>query len=269
MGLILDTPKSGKCTREQAFVTDLIPNATKSYQPMSNQELVMMINEVADLYGMELSNEQLGMDLKGMRFFGVYTVEGLDFFGGRIKLMIGFCNSYNKSMSGRMCIGGEVLVCSNRAFYAYTDDVTGIMGMAAHDHRRNIHENLFNRMKQAFDGIGQFRKYQETFYHRLSTTRITQEEAYHFIIKAAQNNVLNKTKILTVAEEWDWQEKGPQNEIEEQEKFWHFDFRDRTAFSLFNAFTEVSKDSLAINPVATNIKTMGLTEFFCNEFSYN
>lgn len=267
MKLLLDTPMSGKCTREQAFATNLIPKATKSYQPMSNQELVMMIEDVAGMYDMNLSDGQFGMDLKGMRFFGVYTIEGLDFFRKRIKLMIGFCNSYNKSMSGRMCIGGEVLVCSNRAFYAYTDDVTGVMGMAAHDHRKNIHENLFQRIQQAFDGIEQFRKYQEIFYRSLSETKITQEEAYHFIIKAAQENVLNKTKILTVAEEWDWQERGPQNDIEEQEKLWHSDFRPRTAFSLFNAFTEVSKDSLALNPVATNIKTMGLTEFFCKEFS--
>jgi len=266
MSLVLDTPKSGKCTRKQAFDSYLVPVATKSYQPLSNQELVKMINKVAKIYDMSLSNEQLGMDLKGMRFFGVYTVEGFDFFDNRIKLMIGFCNSYNKSMSGRMCIGGEVLVCSNRAFYAYTDDITGVNGMAAHDHRKNIYENLSQRIKIAFDGIEQFRKNQESFYHSLSTIKLSQERASHLIIRAIKSGVLNKTKVVEVWDEWEWQEKGPQNEDEEQERVWHSDFKERTAFSLFNAFTEVSKSALALNPVATNIKTMGLTEFFYDEF---
>jgi hypothetical protein len=265
--LMLATPEAGSCTRKEAFAMNLIPSATNSYQPFSNEEMILMINKVAKMYGMELTNEELGMDLKGMRFFGVYTVEGFDFFGGRIKLTVGFCNSYNKSMSGRVCIGGDVMVCSNRCFYAYTDEETGVNGMALAEHRPGIHDGLFKKVEASFAGIEAFRKKQELFYGHLDERSMTQEDAYHLIVKAAQAGVVNKTRILRVAEEWDWQDRGPENDEEEKSRIWHPEFKPRTAYSLFNAFTEVQKDRMKANPVSTNIQTMGLTEFFYAEYN--
>ncbi len=262
MSLMLATPEAGRCTRKEAFAENLIPAMTRTYQPFTNRELVLMIRKVAKMYDMQLSNEELGMDIKGMRFFGVYTVEGCDFFGGRIKLTIGFCNSYNRSMSGRVCIGGDVMVCSNRCFYAYTDEDTGVNGMALAEHRPGIHDGLFKKIDAAFSGIEEFRKKQELFYGHLEERKVTQEEAYHLIVKAAQAGVVNKTRILRVAEEWDWQDRGPQNDDEEKNRIWHKEFKPRTAYSLFNAFTEMAKDRMKVNPVSTNIQTMGLAEFF-------
>jgi len=262
MGLLMGTPTSGVCTRDEAFNMDLIPEPTRTYQPMSNKELVLMINQVADIYGMTLTNERLGMDHKGMRFFGVYTLEGQDFFGGRIKLTVGFCNSYNRTMSGRMCIGGEVLVCSNSCFYAYTDEETGINGMALQEHRPGIHDGLFSKIEACFSGIKEFRDKQEEFYGRLENKRLSTRAAHDLIIRVAQANVLKKTRILTVAEEWAWQERGPQNDEEEKNRIWHPEFKPRTAYSLFNAFTEVHKDQMQVNPVHTSINTMGLSKFF-------
>lgn len=264
--LILATPEAGSCTRNEAFAENLIPDATRTYQPFTNKELVLMINKVARIYGMKLTNEELGMDIKGMRFFGVYTIEGLDFFGGRIRLTVGFCNSYNRSMSGRVCIGGDVMVCSNRCFYAYTDEATGINGMALAEHRPGIHDGLFKKIDAAFAGIKKFRKSQELFYKNLAKRSITQEEAYHLIVKAAQAGVVNKTRILRVAEEWDWQYRGPKNDEESESRIWHLEFAPRTVYSLFNAFTEVNKSLMKVNPVSASLKTMGLTTFFTDNF---
>ncbi len=266
MTLMMGTPSAGICTKKEAFAMDLIPAPTRTYQPFSNKELVMMINKVAEQYGMTLSNEQLGMDLKGMRFFGVYTVDGFDFFGGRIKLTVGCCNSYNRSMSGRMCIGGDVIVCSNSCFYAYTDEETGINGMAIAEHRPGIHDGLFQKIEACFAGIEEFRNSQEIFYGQLDDRVLTEKEAYHLIVKAAQSQVLKKTRILRVAEEWNWQERGPQND-EEKTRIWHPEFKPRTAYSLFNAFTEVQKDQMQANPVNTNINTMSLSQFFYTEYN--
>ena len=267
--LLMGTPTAGRCTREEAFDMSLIPAPTRTYQPFSNEELLLMINTVAKEYGMTLTDERLGMDLKGMRFFGVYTVEGLDFFGGRIRLTVGFCNSYNRSMSGRMCIGGNVLVCSNSCFYAYTDEETGVNGMAMAEHRPGIHDGLFQKIKASFDGIEEFRQKQEQFYGQMSERRLSQQAAHHMIIRAAQANVVNKTRILRVAEEWDWQKRGPQNDDEKQNRVWHQEFKPRTAYSLFNAFTEVQKDQLEQNLVNTSINTMALSRFFYDEYHKN
>ncbi len=266
MGLMMATTGAGRCSRKEAF-SIVVPEPTDTYQPLSNEELVLMINKVAAIHGVKLTDEQLGTDLKGQRFFGVYTVEGFDFFGGKIKLTLGFCNSYNKSMSGRMCMGGEVTVCSNRHFYAFTDKATGINMMATHEHRKNIRDGLYQRINAAFASIDDFREQQEIFFGHLTERPLFQEDAYHLIVRAAQANVLNKTSILTVAEEYDFQHRGPDTEEEYKRRLWHPEFKPRTAYSLFQAFTEVQKDRLALNPVSTNLSTLGLTEFFHAEFT--
>lgn len=265
MNLLLDTPESGSCTREEAFDSRLVSMATNTYQPLPNLELVDMIAKVAQANDIKLVNEQLGMDLKGQRFFGVCDVAGKDFFGGKIRMMIGFCNSYNKSMSARVCIGGKVFVCSNRAFHAYTDELTGVSGMAVHEHRINVKDGLYRRIREAFGGIDKFRETQERFYDGLSSRKIRRERAYATIVKAAQAGVVNKTKVLTLANEWERQSKEPDVAGAE----WHPEFRDRNAYSLFNAFTQIEKQRFEKNPVQSNIQTMALTQFFTNEFRLN
>ena len=268
-GLLLDTYTSGHCSRNQAFDKSLIPEATRTYQPLPNKIMLDMIYNIAQECDISLVDEQLGMDLKGQRFFGVCDIEGKDFLDNRIQLMIGFCNSYNKSMSGRFCIGGKVFVCSNRAFHAYTDNVTGITGMTIRPHKNlnnlGIEEGLIANIREAFDQIEDFRKSQENFYGGLMEKKLKRNKAYATIIRAAQAGVINKTKVLAVAEEWDRQAAEPIDDNTE----WHSDFQARNAFSLFNAFTQVNKARLETNPVQSNIQTMDLTNFFYTEFKLN
>ena len=115
-GLMLDTFDSGSCTREQAFSSLLIPESTKTYQAVSNEQFLLMIEDCARKHGLVLTNEKLGWDYNGNRLFGTYEVEGKDFFGDRVKLMMGICNSYNKTVRARICFGSRVFICSNLCF---------------------------------------------------------------------------------------------------------------------------------------------------------
>ena len=267
MTLVLDTPLSGKCTREEAFSKALIPEATRTYQPLPNAIMIDMIYSIAEEYDIELNDEQLGMDLKGQRFFGVCDIIGKDFFGGAIQLMIGFCNSYNKSMSGRFCLGGKTFVCSNRAFHAFVDAATGISGMVIRPHKNlgnmGIQDGLIMQIRETFNQIENFRSSQERFYEGLTSREINDDMAYAAIIRAAQAGVVNKTKVLTLADEWAFQAVEPSTD----EREWHEEFMPRNACSLFNAFTQVNKAKMESNPVQANISTMDLTKFFCDEFN--
>jgi hypothetical protein len=269
MTLLLTTPESGSCTREEAFNPNLIPDETRTYQPLTNEELVNMIYKTARDKSIEIVDEHLGMDLKGQRFFGVCDIRGKDFFRSKIQLMIGFCNSYNKSMSARFCIGGKVTVCSNRAFYAYTDELTGTYGMVARPHKNWLEEDvkggLLSRIQESFDRLDEFVVAQETFYNRLSFINVNDNRAYASIVRAAQDGVINKTKMLTIADEWNRQSVEPKD----AEFEWHNEFQDRNAFSLFNAFTQVGKEKFRSNPVQSNMQTIDLTTFFKKEFKLN
>jgi hypothetical protein len=227
-----------------------------------------MIYKVADIHGVTLENEQLGLDLKGQRFFGVCDVVGKDFFGGDIQLTIGFCNSGNGSMAARFCIGGKVFVCSNRCFYSYTDEKTGIEGTIIRPHKNldseGIHNGLFNQVNTSFQKLDDFRASQEKFYEGLSCRNLDDDTAYATIVRAAQAGVINKTKMLTLADEWNKQsiDTGGTKDYE-----WHEDFIPRNAYSLFNAFTQVEKDRFSKNPVQSNIQTMDVATFFRSEFN--
>ena len=267
MTLVLDTPKSGPCTREQAFERNLIPVSTDTYQAVPNEELVLMLNDAAAQHGLRLSNEQFGLDLKGNRLFGTYEVEGLDFFNGHSKLMLGFCNSYNKSLRIRVCFGGKVFVCSNLAFHAWTDDESGIVGEVGHRHTPNVGDGLWQRLTAALGQVDDFRAKQERFYTRLAETPVTGKYAHDLIVRAAMAGCINKTKIVDVANEWHYQAEEP--EIVTESHPWHPEFQSRNAFNLFNAFTEVEKGRLERNPVTSNMGTLSLTEFFHREFITN
>lgn len=267
--LMLSTPESGTCNRKEAFSKILIPEATRTYQPLPNKVMIDMIYNIADECNIELTNEQLGMDLKGQRLFGVCDIEGKDFFGDKIKMMIGFCNSYNKSMSARFCLGGKVMVCSNLSFYAYTDDITGISGMTVRPHK-NLHnmgvcDGLVFQIREAFKQIEEFRNSQERFYEGLTNSYLRPDKAYAIIVRAAQVGVVNKTKILSLANEWDYQAVIPKTD----EREWYKEFVGRNAYSLFNVFTQVGKERMKTNPVQANISTLDLTNFFYKEFQLN
>jgi hypothetical protein len=270
MSLCLDTPKSGPATRKQVFAKNLIPEATRTYQPLPNKIMIDMIYRIAEENKLKLTNEQLGLDHKGNRMFGVCDIEGRDFLGGDIKMMIGFCNSYDGTMTARFCIGGKVFVCSNMAFHAYTDEKTGISGIAKRPHKNlnnlGIRDGLVQQIRAAFDQIEDFREAQESFYGGLLNRRLNDDKAYSTIVRAAQQGIINKTKVLTLANEWDRQAMEPNTEPDYE---WHSEFKGRNAYSLFNAFTQVEKDRLSRNPVASNISTIDLSGFFAQEFALN
>lgn len=266
-GLVLDTPESGSCTREQAFARDLIPETTDTYHAVSNQELLLMLNDAARQHGLILTGETLGMDRKGNRLFGTYEIENMDFFGGRSKLMLGFCNSYDKSMRIRVCFGGKVFVCSNLCFSHWTDEETGIGGEAAHRHTVNVNKGLWGRLAGALSTVDAFRASQDRFYTTLADRMLTQDEAYSMIVKAGKQDVVKKGRILDVVNEWDSQDRFP--ETEDENENWHPEFKRRNAFNLLNAFTEVGKILQKKNPVYANLNTLGLTSFFHREMILN
>lgn len=265
MSLVTDTPQSGSCTREQAFAKHLIPASTTTYGAVPNEELVLMLQDAARQQGVTLGDEQLAMDLKGQRFFGTYEVEGLNIFGDRVKLMLGFCNSYNKSLRIRICFGGKVFVCSNLCFYAWDDDDTGILGEVGHRHTVHVNNGLWRRLEAGLGQIEIFRKEQNLFYEALIQAQLNDDDAYSLIIRSAKAGILNKSKILNVAKEWDYQRNIPDTE-DQYNREWHQDFRLRTAYSLFNAYTQQEKPRHDKNPVASSMDTLALSQFFHREF---
>ena len=264
-GLLLDTAGSFRATEEQVLA-EVIPNPrvpSSTYQPIQNAELLNMLDKVANSHGLELSNPTFGIDRKGQRMFGVYEVEGKNHLDDKVKLMMGVRNSFDMSCSAGVCFGSKVFVCSNLCFSGYANE-SGISGMASHRHTLNIYSTLYDRLHSSLSQVDKFRHYQELFFGKLEKKHIGNNGGYSLIIDAARNGVINKTKILDVANEWQLQHRGPENVAEEAR--YHPEFTARTAYNLFNAFTECSKGIQAKNPVEANSRSIKLTEYFHSQF---
>jgi len=264
-GLLLDTLESGTVTEEQAFAIP-VPPATHSYQPVANSNFVHLLDKVAGMNGLTLGERHYGVDRKGQRLFGTCSLEGQNFRGDTVAFMMGFRNSYDKSLAAAVCFGAKVFVCSNLVFTGYADAESGIVGNVRHRHRPSITSGLFDRVKSAFGCFEAYKDYQENLYDRLEDTRLTQDQSYATIIRAAKAEAIPQTHIIRVANEYDNQlNQCPQSTDIEATAQWHA-FRHRNAFSLFNAFTEVHKDSQEKSPVVSNGRSISLSNFFHNEF---
>lgn len=266
--LMMATKDSRFVTREQAFDKSLVPAITKTYMPISNMEMILTLQDIAKQHGLELKNEQLGLASKDMQMFGTYEIEGKDFFQNRIKMMLGICNSYNGSLSARICYGQKIMVCSNLSFSAWSDE-NGVSGKIGHKHTINVFKSdgLFQRLNRSFSQIDNFQRKQEVFCEKLIDRDLTQDQAYSTIVNSARAGVIGKAKILDVANIWDEQAEYPNNE-EEYESFYPA-FQRRNSFNLFNAYTERNKQRIERNPVSANLDTLKLTQFFEKEFILN
>ena len=76
-GLLLDTKGSGVVTMEEAFSIP-VPEATKTYTPVSNEDLWKFLHQTAQRRGLQLGTPQLGIAHKGQRLFGSVEITNQD-----------------------------------------------------------------------------------------------------------------------------------------------------------------------------------------------
>lgn len=261
--LVLDTPKSGIITMEQAFAIP-IPEETKTYIPVSNEDLWKLMQQKAFQRGLQLGTPQMGIDHNGQRLFGSVEIVNMDHLDNEVRLMLGFRNSYNKSMSVGICFGSKVFVCSNMCFTGYTSDDEEAAGQVHHRHSTNVWDGLPERLDAAFDKFEVFKSYQDSFYNRLKNIWMRDIQVHDFIMRSARAGAINARDCMPLADEWAFQQNGPKSEAEEER--WHPEFAPRNAWSLFNAYTEKAKKHQIKNPLEANLRSIKMNGFFKQQF---
>ena len=262
--LMFDTPGSGPCTREIVEGVP-VPPETRSYRPIPNKEFLLMVEQVAQDCSLEVDTENANFGLagKGQRMFGTYPLVGQNHFGDQVSLMLGVRNSYDKFLSAGVCFGSKVFVCSNLVFTGYASEDNSIVGRTSHRHTVNVLDGLHTRLVNALSKFEAYKVFQENFYGRLTETFLSEDEAYATIVRAVLADAIPNREIVHVANNWNFQEDEP---IEENPN-WHKEFQPRTAWSLFNCFTENAKEFQKKNPVNANARSIELTRFFNDTFN--
>jgi hypothetical protein len=219
-----------------------MPERTASYSPVPYKDMVTQVQERATKeFGVEVADQDWSFGLqeraeKGSRFFALcrLAIEEDDF-----RLALGLRGSTDKSMSNGFCSGVSVFVCDNMAFSG--------SGMAAT--RRHTGDAYEDFRKMLYMGIADSAsQYDATTKHlnKLREVDVSTERGFELIGRAMGTNVLATQEASVALREW----KESQHEA----------FEPRTAYSLYNAFTESAKKTRA--PGAMFGKYSGIHEYF-------
>jgi len=194
------------------------PQATESWTPIPHADLLGRVERVLQLGGMSIIHQAHGLTHDADRYFGLMQVangNNADDYG----LVLGVRNSHDKSFPAAICLGSGVFVCDNLAF-------SGEVKLARR-HTRYIMRDLPQVITRAVGMLGDHRRKQDLRIETYKGHELSEMKAHDVVINALDCGAVPSTKVPHVLKEW----REPQHE----------DFRPRTAWSMFNSFTEVLK----------------------------
>jgi hypothetical protein len=92
-----------------------VPQKTVSYSPVGNRDLLAVMQQQIEGYGLNIVGADMRVAANGQQFMGTIQFGSED---THIQQQMGFRNSYNKSFAVGFGAGANVLVCSNGMFLA-------------------------------------------------------------------------------------------------------------------------------------------------------
>jgi len=225
--------------------------ATDTWKPLPHGQVLDLIEVALNESGLEIARDDSGSARKrftlvdkGAKMYATLPLTSR--IDDESRLMIGIANSYNKTLAARIGFGSEVFVCTNGAFFA--EKVIG------KKHTKNILAVLPAEIKAALGQTKTYVEQQRTFFSRLREVQLTSKDANDLIVRAAlDHETITNGEIVHVANEY----RKPR----------HAEFEPRTAWSLFNAFTEVSKGTQGTNGNLHSERTVRLSGMFADEFA--
>lgn len=195
-----------------------VPNATKSYTPVSHYDLANSLSTIGQdiLTDYTLISENYGIARQGNQLFAVLNFKKDN---SEMALSFGFRNSYDKSMSIGFCCGASVFVCSNLSL---TGDIA-----VMRKHTKNVLVELEDL------AITTLYKAQYTFANlikdsdQMKAKQIKDDEAFRMLGLLFGKGILSPRQLSTVKDQWI--------------KPAHQDFELRNAWSFYNACTHSLK----------------------------
>ncbi len=228
-----------------------IPAATETWCPVGHHELYDQLMEIADEQGVKIVKSQFALSEDNNRMFGVLDVGNLDNSDGSVSFAIGIRNSIDKTLPAGICFGARVFVCDNLAFSGEI-----VIGRR---HTKNIWNDLPGTMRTEFSKFAMFRESHYRLFDALKGVELKQDEIWGLVGKAYQNGAITKAKIADVVEMLSDESHiakhgtaalgGP-----------------NTAWSVYNAGTEIMKTRQARNMIEGSTESIAWHQTFANRF---
>ena len=217
------------------------PPATETWQPVAHEVYDRLVRESLHGAGIEVHRSSYGLSRpteEGYRHRLFAVLETQDkILDGQAGLTIGLRNSTDQTLSAGLVFGSRVMVCDNMAF------------AGEYVIRRKHTPRILDDLPALIDrGVGKYFDHaerQRALFERLHARPLSDQETSHVLVEAAAHGVISYAGIGCVR--WEW--VNPRHDA----------FAPRTAWSLFNAFTEAAKKYV---PAALADRTLRLTGLF-------
>jgi len=197
-----------------------VPEPTESYVPVPYGRLVEEVKLHVPRFGLKVIEERYALAREGNQMFGVLSCRN----GHNVQdwcLAIGIRSSYDRSLAVGLVAGSHVFVCDNLAFH-------GESGVSR-KHTANVFRDLPDLIYSMLSRVSVLNARMAEEIAGMKVLPVTQERAHHVMVEAVQAGILPASRLPKVIEAW--------------EEPRHEEFAPRTAWSLFNAFTEVQKSA--------------------------
>ena len=197
-----------------------LPKETSSYKPVAHHVLSDKLKDMTLDLIPEFTHyqSQFGVSREGQKLFGLHTFQNGDH---QLGFSVGFRNSYDRSLSVAVALGAQVFVCDNLM-------LTGDLSVMR-KHTLNVMDDLENlilsalyRSKTTYRQIGEDSEQMKEF-------PVSDDKAYQTLGLAYGRGIISPRQIPVVKSEW----LNPSHDA----------FETRSAWSLYNSFTEALKTS--------------------------
>lgn len=174
------------------LVNAALPQQTRTYKPISHQQLMDLTLESIHQAGFELDKETYSGAKDGQVGNGRYTIKNIA--DSEMQLQIGWQNSYDKSLSLKFAIGTRIFICQNGC-------VSGDFGAFRKKHVGSVQEftpsAITEYIKRSGDVFSKIQEERETM-KKIEMTKRTSAEIIgrmfleEEIIQSTQLNIIKR-----------------------------------------------------------------------------
>ncbi len=229
----------GKVVEREELNEIVLPDATRTWCPIAHHDLLDQVTDTMQRSGLQIVQQVHGISRDGDRYFGMLQVTN-----GQnpedYSMIVGVRNSHDQSFPAALALGACVFVCDNLSF-------SGEVKLAR-KHTRHIMRDLPGLVERGIGQLGEHRLKQDERIVAYKDHELTDTQAHDVLINALDCRVITPRAIPNVLCEW----RHPK----------HDEFKPRTAWSLFNAFTENFKGN-ATRSLPQTQKLHGLMDSTC------
>jgi hypothetical protein len=215
-------------TRDEVQSTET-PSPTKTWQPIPHIELIEEVEAALKLNNLEIGNVAHALSHEGKRYFGLMEIKGHEVTADDYSHVVGLRNSHNKTFPVGLVAGATVFVCDNLSFAGEI--------RVTRKHTRFIRRDLVTLVQGSIGKLMNAWHEQGQRIVRYKEHELTDEQVHDLAIRSVDVGVLPNRKLPDLLREW----REPRYE----------EFQPRTAWSLFNGYTEVLKGNLTELPRRT------------------